>query len=134
MDDQAAGVADIGEMAEQRHAVDQLDAGFIAALQAKGEHAARALGAIFLGRCSSGRPPGPDNSPRPTFAALALSHLATASALSQCFCMRRGRVSMPVWIRKAFIGDSAGPRSRRPSTRQAMAKAMSPNVSHSRMP
>ena len=34
----------------------------------------------------------------------------------------------------AFIGDSEAPRSRRPSTRVAIAKAMSPNVSHIRMP
>jgi len=40
--------------------------------------------------------------------------------------MRSGRVSMPVRIRNALNGDSAGPRSRSPSTRQAMAKAKLP--------
>ncbi|MNT85622.1 hypothetical protein D3C72_2258090 [compost metagenome] len=35
---------------------------------------------------------------------------------------------MPVSRRKAFIGAIAGPRSRRPSTRQAMAKAKLPKV------
>ena len=48
--------------------------------------------------------------------------------------MRSGRVSMPVRIRKALNGESAGPRSRRPSTRQAMAKAKLPKVSASTMP
>ena len=50
MDDQAAGVADIGEMAEQLHAVDQLHAGLIAALEAEGEHAPAPLGQYFLCR------------------------------------------------------------------------------------
>ena len=48
--------------------------------------------------------------------------------------MRSGSVSMPVRMRKALNGDSAGPRSRRPSTRQAMAKAKLPKVSPSTMP
>jgi hypothetical protein len=48
--------------------------------------------------------------------------------------MRSGSVSMPFRIRKALNGDSAGPRSRRPSTRQAMAKPKLPKVSASTMP
>jgi hypothetical protein len=48
--------------------------------------------------------------------------------------MRRGSVSMPVMIRNALKGEIAGPRSRRPITRQAMAKAKLPKVSASRMP
>ena len=37
--------------------------------------------------------------------------------------MRSGSVSTPVRIRKALNGDSAGPMSRRLSTRHAIAKA-----------
>ena len=48
--------------------------------------------------------------------------------------IRSVSVSMPVRIRNALKGEMAGPRSRRPSTRQAMAKAMFPNVSCSFMP
>jgi hypothetical protein len=48
--------------------------------------------------------------------------------------MRSGSVSMPVRIMKALNGDSAGPRSRRPSTRQAIAKAKLPKVSWILMP
>ena len=48
--------------------------------------------------------------------------------------MGNRNVSVPVMTRKAFIGDKAAPRSRRPNTRVAMAKAMSPKVSHIRMP
>ena len=53
---------------------------------------------------------------------------------AQCRSMRSGSVSMPVRIRKAFIGAMAGPRSRRPSTRAAMAKAKLPKVSAMTMP
>ena len=59
---------------------------------------------------------------------------ATALAFSQCFAIRSGSVSMPVRIMKALNGEIAGPRSRRPSTRQAIAKAKLPNVSWIRMP
>ena len=45
-----------------------------------------------------------------------------------------GSVSMPVRIRNALNGDSAGPRSRKPSTRQAIANAKLPNVSWILMP
>ncbi len=48
--------------------------------------------------------------------------------------MRSGSVSMPVRIMKALKGESAGPMSRRPSTRVAMAKAKLPKVSPSTMP
>ena len=48
--------------------------------------------------------------------------------------MRSGSVSTPVRIMKALKGESAGPRSRRPSTRSAMAKAKLPKVSPSTMP
>ena len=43
--------------------------------------------------------------------------------------MRRGKVSIPVRIWNALKGESAGPRSRKPSTRQAIAKAKFPKVS-----
>ena len=49
MDDQAARVADIGEMAEQLDVADERDAGIVAALQPEGEHRAGALRAIALG-------------------------------------------------------------------------------------
>ena len=51
MDDQAARVADIGEMAEQLDVADQRDAGVIAALEPEGEHGARAFWNIPLGQC-----------------------------------------------------------------------------------
>ena len=49
MDDQRARVADIGEMREQLHVRDELHAGVVAALEAEGEHRARALRHVFLG-------------------------------------------------------------------------------------
>ena len=52
-----------------------------------------------------------------------LRHL---KGIAQCLSMRSDRVSMPVRIRNEFIGAMEGPRSRKPSTRQAMAKAMLP--------
>ncbi len=48
MDDQRAGVADIGEVREQLDVGDELDAGVVAALEAEGEHRARALRHVFL--------------------------------------------------------------------------------------
>jgi len=50
VDDQRAGVADIGEMREQLHVRHQLDAGVVAALEAEGEDGARAFGTYFLAR------------------------------------------------------------------------------------
>ena len=41
---------------------------------------------------------------------------------------------MPVRIMKALKGDSEGPRSRRPSTRAAIAKAKLPKVPPSTIP
>ena len=65
----------------------------------------------------------------PNFTPAMCSNSATALVFSQCFCMRSGSVSMPVRIRNALNGDSAGPRSRRSSTRHAIAKAKLPKVS-----
>jgi uncharacterized protein len=45
MDDKAAGIAEVRDMAEDLEPVHELDAGLIAALDRKGEQAARALGA-----------------------------------------------------------------------------------------
>jgi hypothetical protein len=45
MDDQAARVAEVGDMAEDLEAVDELHAGLVAALDREGEERARALGA-----------------------------------------------------------------------------------------
>ena len=134
MDDQRAGVADIGEMREQLHVRHELDAGVVAALEAEGEHRAGALRAVFLREvvvAVAGQ--ARHSSPTPPWGAWPAIR-ATASALSQWRCMRSGSVSMPVRMRKALNGDSAGPMSRRPSTRQAMAKAKLPKVSCSTMP
>ena len=49
MNDQRAGVADIGEMREQFHVGNELDAGVIAALETEGEDRAGAIRAVFLG-------------------------------------------------------------------------------------
>jgi hypothetical protein len=49
MDDQAFCIADIGEVGEQLDAVDHLHADLVAALDAKGEDRARALGQVFPG-------------------------------------------------------------------------------------
>src|SRR5581483_4150489 len=49
MDDQALGIADVGDMREEIDAVDQLHAGRIAALEAEGEDRAGALGQVFPG-------------------------------------------------------------------------------------
>src|SRR5690606_29686726 len=48
MNDQAPGVADVGEVREELDAVNQLLAGFITALDAEGENGAGAAGEIFL--------------------------------------------------------------------------------------
>ena len=45
VDDQAARVADIGEMAEQLDVADERDAGVVAALEPEGEHGAGAFAA-----------------------------------------------------------------------------------------
>jgi hypothetical protein len=47
--DQAAGITDIGEVREQLHAFDQFDTGFEAALDAKGEDRAGAARQVFPG-------------------------------------------------------------------------------------
>ena len=133
MDDQAARIADIGEMAEQLDVADQRDAGVIAALEPEREHGARAFRHIALGErveLIAGQPrvvdpgdlvvggePGGD---RKRVVAMALH--------------AKGSVSMPVSRRKALNGEIAGPKSRKPSTRQAMAKAKLPNVSARVMP
>src|SRR3546814_1140098 len=46
-------------------------------------------------------------------------------SLAQCRSIRRCSVSMPVSVRKAFIGAICGPRSRIPSARQPRMKARS---------
>jgi hypothetical protein len=104
------------------------EAGVVAALQAEGEHRARALGAIALRQ-------------RVIFVAFeaGIADPGHGRMLRQMprdlerivgmRCMRSGSVSMPVRIMKALNGEIAGPRSRRPSTRQAMAKAKLPKVS-----
>ena len=133
MDDQRAGVADIGEMREQLHVRHELDAGVIAALESEGEHRAGALRAVFLAQvviAVAGA--GPDSSPR------------RPCGWRQPLRDRQRIVAMPLHaqrqrldagrIRKALNGDSAGPMSRSASTRQAMAKAKLPNVSCSTMP
>jgi hypothetical protein len=48
VNDQRAGVADIGQMREHLEAFHELDAGLVAALQAEGEHRAAALGRVAL--------------------------------------------------------------------------------------
>ena len=49
MNDQRAGVADIGQMREQFHIGHQLHAGVVAALETDGQHRAAALRRIFFG-------------------------------------------------------------------------------------
>ena len=113
MQDQAAGVADIGEMREQAHALDQLDPGLEAALDAEGEHRARAFRQVFLRQLVIGAvlEPGVGN-PGDLRDARARNS-ATFRAFSTWRSMRTCRVSMPVIVRKAFIGASAGPKSRK---------------------
>src|SRR6476659_6680358 len=48
MNDERAGIADIGEMREQLHVGDELYAGVVAALEPEGEDRAGALGHVFL--------------------------------------------------------------------------------------
>ena len=50
MNDQRACISDIGEMGEELEVFDQSQSGVIAALEAKGEDGASALGAIFAGQ------------------------------------------------------------------------------------
>ena len=54
MDDQATGVADVGQVREELEAVDKLAAGIVTALDAKAEHGAGALGQVLLGQCVIG--------------------------------------------------------------------------------
>src|SRR5262245_12258319 len=49
MDDERAGVADIGEVREQPHIRDELYAGVVAALEPEGKDRARALRHVFFG-------------------------------------------------------------------------------------
>ena len=49
MQDQAAGVADIGEVRKQLHAFDELDPGLVAAPDAEGEYRLRTSRQVFLG-------------------------------------------------------------------------------------
>ena len=109
MDDQRARVADIGEMREQLHVRDELDAGVVAALEAEGEHRARALRHVFLGEgvvavAGEARIAHPGD-----LGMLRRAIRRPPCALSQWRCMRSGSVSMPVRIRKALNGESAGP-------------------------
>src|SRR3954469_10073847 len=48
MNDERAGIADIGEMREQLHVRDELHAGVVAALEPESEDRAGALGHVFL--------------------------------------------------------------------------------------
>src|SRR5262249_57430392 len=48
MNDERARIADIGEMGEQPHVRDELDARVVAALEPEGEDGTRALGHVFL--------------------------------------------------------------------------------------
>ena len=102
---------------------DQLDARLVAALDAEGEDAAGALRAIALRQLvvAVARQAGVGDPADAWDGAARCS--ATASALSQWRCMRSDSVSMPVRMRKALNGEIAGPRSRRPSTRQAIGEA-----------
>jgi hypothetical protein len=43
--------------------------------------------------------------------------------------MRRCKVSMPVKVRNAFIGDRVGPKSRKATARALVVKAKSPKFS-----
>ena len=55
------------------------------------------------------------------------SHFTSSSALSLCRCTRSDSVSSPCRNRNELKGESAGPKSRRPSTRARIANAMLPN-------
>ena len=48
VDDQRAAVADIGEMAEEKNALDQSDAGRVATLEPEGEDGAGPAGQVLL--------------------------------------------------------------------------------------
>ena len=48
MDHQAAGIADIGEMREDLHRLDEFQSSLVAALEAEGKDRASALGQVFL--------------------------------------------------------------------------------------
>ncbi|KAB8760612.1 hypothetical protein FH972_026604 [Carpinus fangiana] len=50
VDGQTLGVADVGQVGDELEAVDDLRAGGLAALDAKGEHAAEAAGEVLLGQ------------------------------------------------------------------------------------
>jgi hypothetical protein len=132
VDHQRTRVADIGQMREHLEAFHELHASLIAALHAEGEDRAAALGRVALLQGMVLMLGGRHRKPRRPCRAWQM--LATSSALSQWRCMRSASVSMPVRIRKALNGEMAGPKSRRPSTRQAMAKAKLPKVSCSTMP
>jgi len=114
--------------AENSFSSTPVDAGLVAALEAEGEHRAGALRRIFARKLVVFivRQAGVIDA---ATAGCASSHSATALALSQCFCMRSGSVLDAGQNQERIDGEIAGPRSRRPSTRQAMAKAKLPKVS-----
>ena len=113
MQDQAAGVADIGEMGEQPHALHQPDAGLVAALHAEGEHRRRRRAAgISAPARGTGCRAARHRTPRPP-AHAPCRNSATRCALATWRSMRSGSVSMPVMVRNAFIGAMVGPKSRK---------------------
>ncbi len=112
MDDQALGVADVGEMTPQLQRVDETTPGFAAAAQTERED--RAHAAV--------REP---TRPRRAF----FKNATIAAALATWRSMRSGSVSSPSSSSQASIGDICAPTSRSTSARARIRNAYSPNVS-----
>ncbi len=121
MDDKRARVTDIGEVGEHLQPFDEGLAALIATLQAEGEHRAGPLGRIFLLQRVVGII-GQRRIRDPGHFRMIFQPFRNGDALSQWRCILSGKVSMPVRIMKALKGEMAGPKSRRPSTRAAIAK------------
>mmetsp|Transcript_84409 Transcript_84409/g.257747 ORF Transcript_84409/g.257747 Transcript_84409/m.257747 type:complete len:218 (-) Transcript_84409:779-1432(-) len=68
-------------------------------------------------------PPSPAYRTHFTFGCFSKNR-ATSSVLSQCFCIRKGSVSMPIEIKKALKGLMHIPMSRSPRVLAAIANAM----------
>jgi len=112
VDGEAPGVADVGEVAEEFQALDEVPPGVAAASIPKDTMAPAPLGRYRSWRSCQGLDASPAYLTQWT-SLRASSQFATAVALATWRSIRRLRVSSPWRKRNEFKGAIAGPRSRR---------------------
>ncbi len=133
MNDEAADIADVGEMREQPQRRDERDAGLISTFEAEREHGARPLGNETLGQRMIGAR-GQTGIVHPGDLVVLLEPGRDFEGVVGVALHPQRQRFEPVSRRKALNGEIAGPMSRSPMTRQAMAKAKLPKVSANTMP